>query len=107
MGCNYTAAFCRKEKARPFKILENNLTCQVVFDRVGLQEKKNEDSSTEIEKYVCAVYGRKRLASVNEVRLEIFMENCKAKESKLISNMKKFDWNQLPSCSHVLKENIK
>ena len=66
MGCNYTAAFCRKEKARPFKILENNLTCQVVFDRVGLQEKKNEDSSTEIEKYVCAVYGRKRLASVNE-----------------------------------------
>ena len=103
MVCIYTAVFCRKGKIRPFKILENNFKCQEVFGRIGFQEKINEDDSNEIEKYVCAIYGRKRLASVDEVRLELFLKKYKPKESKLISNMKKFDESQLPPCSCVLK----
>ena len=79
------------QKVRPSKILENNLECQEVFDRIGLQEEINEDDSTETEKYVCAIYDRKRLASVDKVRLELFLKKYKSKESKLISNMKKFD----------------
>ena len=31
-----------------------------MFNRLGIQEKVNEDGSTEIEKYVCAMYDRKR-----------------------------------------------
>ena len=50
MGCDYTAAFCRKEKIRPFRRLENNLKSQQVFDRIDLQVKINEDDSTEIGK---------------------------------------------------------
>ena len=88
MGCDYTAVFCREGKVRPFKILENNLKCQEAFGRIGFQEKINEDDSNEIEKYVCAIYGRKRLASVDEVRLELFLKKYKPKESKLISNRK-------------------
>ena len=95
MGCDYTAVFCREGKVRPFKILENNLKCQEAFGRIGFQEKINEDDSNEIEKYVCAIYGRKRLASVDEVRLELFLKKYKPKESKLISNTKKFDGSQL------------
>ena len=60
MGCDYIAAFCGKGKVRPFKILENTLKCQEMFNRLGIQEKVNEDGSTEIEKYVCAMYDRKR-----------------------------------------------
>ena len=107
MGCDYTAAFCRKGKVRAFKILENNLNCQEVFGRIGFREKINEDDSNEIEKYVCAIYVRKSLASIDKVRLELFLKKYKPKESKLISNMKKFDGSQLPPCSHVLKEKIK
>ena len=66
MGCDYTAAFCREKKVQPFKILEYNLKSREVFDKIGLQEKINEDDSFEIEIYVCAINGRKRLASVNE-----------------------------------------
>ena len=40
MGCDYTAAFCRKGEVRPVKMLENNLKYQEVFKRTGLQEKK-------------------------------------------------------------------
>ena len=54
MGCDYTAALCRKGKVWPFKIQENNLKCQEVYGRISFQEKMNEDDSTEIEKYVCA-----------------------------------------------------
>ena len=53
------------------------------------------------------MYGRKRLASANEVRLELFLKKYKPKKSKLISNIKKFDGSQLPPGSHMLKENIK
>ena len=60
MGCDYIAAFCGKGKVRPFKILEKTLKCQEMFNRLGIQEKVNEDGSTEIEKYVCAMYDRKR-----------------------------------------------
>ena len=39
---------------------------QEVFNRIGIQEKINGDDSTEIEKYVFAINGRKRLASVGK-----------------------------------------
>ena len=68
MGWEYIATFCRKGKVRSFKILENNLKCQEVFGRIGLQEKINEDNSLETEKYICAIYDRKRLVSVDVVR---------------------------------------
>ena len=86
---------------------ESSLKCQGVFNRIGLQEKINEDDSTEIEKYVCAIYGRKRSASVDKVHLELFLKKYKPKESMLISNTKNFDESQLPPCSRVLKEKIK
>ena len=79
MRCDYTAAFSRKGKFRPFKILENNLKNQKVFGRIGFQEKIIEGDSTEFEKYVCAIYDRKRLASFDEVRLELFLKKYKPK----------------------------
>ena len=69
MGCDDTAAFCRKEKIRKFQIL----------GRIGFQEKINEDDSNETENYVCAIYGRKRLASVDEVPLELFLKKYEPK----------------------------
>ena len=75
MRCDYTAAFCRKWKARPFKILENNLKCQEVFDRIGLQVKINEVPLPKLKNmYVLYVYDTKRLASVDKVRLKLFLE---------------------------------
>ena len=63
---------------------------QEVFDRIGLQEKINEDDSTEIEKYVCTIYDGKRLASVDEVHLELFLKKYTPKKRRLISNIRKF-----------------
>ena len=71
------------------------------------KKKLNDDDGTETEKYVCAIYGRKRLASIDEVRLELFLKKYKPKKSKLISNMKMFDGSRLSPCSSVLKEKIK
>ena len=73
-------------------------------ESVFQKKKINEDYSTWIEKYVFAIYGKKRLASVNEVRLEFFLKKNKPNEIKLISNTKYSDDSQLPPCSCVLKE---
>ena len=53
--------------------------------------KINEDDSAESEKYVYAVYSRKRLASVDKVRLKLFLRTYKPKESKLWS-CEKISW---------------
>ena len=57
---------------------------------------------------IFAIYGKKRLASVNKVkvRLEFFLKKNKPNEIKLISNTKYSDGSQLPPCSCVLKETI-
>ena len=73
MKCDYTAAFCRKGKVHQFKILENNFKCQEVLGGIDLQEKINEDSSIQIEKHVCT-NSRIRLASVDKMRLELFLK---------------------------------
>ena len=56
--------------------------------RIALQENINEDDSTEIEKYASYICVRNRLASVDEVRLELFLKKYKPKENKLIINGK-------------------
>ena len=64
MGCDYTAVFRGKSI------------------RIGLQEKKKIDG-TETGKYVCGVYSRKRLASIDEVRLELVLKKMQTKGKQI------------------------
>ena len=69
-GCDYAAAFYRKEKVRPFK---RYLTKSV------FKKKINEGDSTEIEKHVPAMYSRKRLVLVDKLSLELCLKKYKPK----------------------------
>ena len=93
-GCDYAAAFYRKEKVRPFK----RYLTKLVF-----KKKINEGDSTEIEKHVPAIYDRKRLVLVDKLSLELCLKKYKPKERTLTSIMKNFDRSQLPPCARFLK----
>ena len=60
-----------------------------------------------IEKYVCEIYTKPKLDSVNDARLEMFLDKYKPTGEKLISCVKKMDATLLSPCSSVVKEKIK
>ena len=90
-GCDYTASFNRKGKVRPLKLFENNESIQQVFSKLHDWNTINEEDIMSVESFVCKMYGQKRFASVNELRLELFLKKYKPKQSddSLVNNMKK------------------
>lgn len=107
-GCDYTASFSRKGKIKPLKILEKDTRLQDIFAGLGSAESLSVEEIEEIEKFVCQLYGQKRLSSVNEARFELFQKKYKVKatEEKL-SFKNKLDGSYLPPCHRVLLEKIR
>ena len=79
-GCDYCPAFARKGKIAPLKILENNVSFQRAFSYFGGTEKLPEWVMEEIETFVCHMYGKKKLISVDDARLDAFDKVYKPKK---------------------------
>ena len=58
-GSDYTAAFSRKRKVRPFKCLENIEEAQCVFSNLAVDLQSIKEEVIDIEKFICALYGKK------------------------------------------------
>ena len=57
-GCDYLAAFSRKGKVRPFKLLENDRDFQIAFaNRRNETPELDEKDVKQIEKFVCKMLG--------------------------------------------------
>ena len=52
-GCDYTAAFARKGKLKPFVLLEKNKHFQNVFATLGKSESVEHEINKDIEMFVC------------------------------------------------------
>ena len=60
------------------------------------------------EKLVCSMYGQKKLSSVAEARLEMFLKKYKPKIGKnSISCAKRMGGSSLPSCSPVIFQKLR
>ena len=103
-GSDYTAAFSRKGKNRPLKTLEKKKTARTVFGDMGFSDDIQEEFKV-IEKFTCILYGKAKFNSVNEVRLELFLEKYQPKKKEVvISCVKKMEGSFLPPCASVLKQ---
>ena len=107
-GCDYLAAFSQKGKIRPFKLLENDKDAQLAFANLGNETPQLDESDVkQIEKFVCKMYGKKNISSVDDVRLQIFFDKYKPKkETQKITCVKKMDGSSMPPCLRVLHKNI-
>ena len=106
-GSDYTASFSRKGKINPFKILEKDSELQQAFTLLGNDNEVSESIIESIERFVCKIYSKKKLTSVNEARLEYFISKYKTKnEESRLSSVKKLDGSALPPCSRVLIQKI-
>ena len=106
-GCDYTAAFSRKDKVRPFKCLENNEEAQCAFANLAVDIPSIKQEVSDIEKFICALYGKRKLDSVNDARFQIFCDKYKKKdENQSVTKVKSFDGSRMPPCKKVLTEKI-
>ena len=63
IGSDYTASFMRKAKWKPFEIMKSSENFISALNQLG---------SSEVEGYVCEMYGRRNFNDVNEARLHLF-----------------------------------
>ena len=107
-GSDYTASFSQKGKVRPLALLEKNQNAKEMFSKLGDEEVINDEQCADAQKLVCSMYGQKKLSSVAEACLEMFLKQYKPKIGKnSISCAKKMDGSSLPSCSPVILQKLR
>ena len=106
-GCDYTPAFFRKGKKRPFNIMIKSAKYTEIFGKFGEQELTEDDIKV-VESYVCSMFGYHKLKSINEARLIHFKSKCKPKETaKPLDSLKNVDPSSFPPCKAVLLQQIR
>lgn len=88
-GCNYTPALSRKGKVRLLKILERSHKARCAFSNLPQDIVRIDEEVTDIEKFICALDGKKKL--------------CEKYKDKMIINLsivkfKSFNGSCMPSC---------
>jgi hypothetical protein len=75
---------------------------------LGTNAEISKETIVSLETFVCSMYGKKKLSSVDEIRLELFLQKYKPKgKDEALACVKKFDGSSLPPCSRVLYEKIR
>ena len=107
-GCDFTASFMRKAKARPYELMVKNERFLSTFAVHGASEKVDSKVSATIEEYICCMYGLKNLADVNEARLHLFKTLYAPKRPEHpMDKIKSADPCCLPPCKPVLVQKLK
>lgn len=108
-GCDYTAAFYRKGKTRPFNILEKNESFQRVFASLtDLSDIDDHEKVEKLQEFTSLMYTIKNCSNVNTARSIIFHKTYTSKKNNenLIKKIRGFDSTNIPPCFESLKQKI-
>ena len=97
------------EKVCPLALLEkNHMKCLEMFSKFEDEKGNNDEQCTDAEILVCSMYGQKKLSSVSEAHLEMFLKKYKPKIGKNpIFCARKMDGSSLPPCSPVILQKLR
>ena len=79
-GCDYTEAFSRKRKVHLFNCLGNSQEAQCAFSNLTEDLPSIKEEVSDIEKFISALYGKRKLDSVSEARFQIFYDKYGKKD---------------------------
>ncbi len=96
-GNDYISSFFRKGKKRCWQVVNGNEEFQKLFSELGEAELLTDNQLHQLEKFTCALYGKKSSTSVNQVRRELFWKKLN-KQKKII------DLSLLPPCLQSLQK---
>ena len=105
-GCDYTSAFYKKGKIKPFAILEKNASGEYIrcFKSLGMQ--RDPDINL-LNRFVCEMYSCSGMSCVNDARCAIFKRMSGPKDLKNpLGKIKRIDCAVLSPCSKTLDKKI-
>ena len=108
-GCDYTAAFFRKGKSRPYQIFKKAAHFQIVFsDLTDPRDIFDDEKMNVVQQFTSLMYGIKKCASVNSARFQLFQKTyCNAKnDNAFLRKVKGFNSNTIPPCWESLKQKV-
>ena len=106
-GSDFTASFLRKGKVKPFELMTKSQVFQETFAKLGSDDFTDKVLDV-IEQFVCALYGKPRISSVNEARHDIFCSKYKPNQpNQPLQNIKGCDASLLPPCQSVLSNKVR
>ena len=94
-GNDYVSSFFRKGKSTCYKVMKGSNEFREAFASLGDNWNVIEESSAELEKFVCKLYGYNK-RDVSKVRKKIFDKKCK--QEGIIT-----DLSVMPPCKSVLR----
>ena len=99
-GNDYVSSFFRRGKSLCWKLIQENAEFLEIFSELGQASDASENLIAGLEKFVCSLYGEKRLTSVDDARRKIFWKNF-TRDEKIT------DLSSLPPCRSSLLLHIK
>ena len=111
-GSNYKASLTRKEKITTFKLLQKRTKAREVFTEIGNAFSLNDSILERVEQYLCLLYGKKKYGSIDDVRLQMFVEKYKQFSKKggkkeTVLKIKKLGGTSCPPWYMVFAQKIK
>lgn len=98
-GNDYVASFLRKGKPFCWKQVSKDPEFLDIFCRLGMEMHVPEEMFIAMERFVCFLYGEKKIEHVNEARSAIFWK-------KMNKERKVADLSLLPPCSSSLRKHV-
>ena len=75
-GSDYTAAFNKKGKVKPLKLLQDNIDFQSAFSALGSEEVVDSAIQDIIESFLCLWYSQtKKVTKLADARLNSFLKS--------------------------------
>lgn len=106
-GSDYTAAFARQGKVKPFEIMLKHPKYQKCFCHLGESISLiSNEVIVGIEKFVCAMYGKPGSSSVSDVRYSFFLRKTTPNKQSS-SKVKGMDPTMIPPSKAVLLQKIR
>ena len=88
--------------------LENSKEAQCAFSNLAVDLPNIKEEVPDIEKFICALYGKRKPDSVNDASLQIFCDKYKKKDqNQSVTKVKSFDGSRMSPCRKVSTEKIK
>ena len=101
-GSDYTASFLNKGKVRPLALMEKSVKFMTTFGKLGESFSVARETIKELGTYVCNMYSKPKLTSVNKARQVLFNHYFAPKnESQPLYKIKGTNPSSLPPCSSV------
>ena len=71
-GNDYVSLFLWKGKQVCWKLIKDSAEFLQIFGELGSQDSVSESTAAGLEKFICSIYGKKHLSSVNRVQKSYF-----------------------------------